>query len=327
MMTTSSSLPETMAMQRTMTAPSCTWLRTYFSQQRFLLLSLLLLTLLASPPPCVAFQRLASPVALPQQQEAAVVANKDQASRRESSSSSRQQKLPLSPSEPAAGTRRHRRTYPIFLSASAGDEGLADSDLPMAVSVIGATTSAFVAGTFYVVLAWKRDALMVAFFVGSIANGFLSKILKRLINQSRPPDLSSETVEMSLKPSDGGMPSSHAMSLGFIGTFTALHIPWSPLPILAYVVVSLWYRVRVKLHTTAQILVGATVGSANALLFTNLVQDGLEEWLRQHVLDSTTGLLPVPLLVVPAVVGIVLVGSLERRIAHWLEGWRHSKAA
>eukprot|EP00977_Amphora_coffeiformis_P018229 scaffold6320_cov169-Amphora_coffeaeformis.AAC.3 len=186
----------------------------------------------------------------------------------------------------------------------------------MAVSLIGATTSAFVAGTFYLVLAWQRDALMVAFFLGSIANGFMSKILKRIINQSRPPDLA--TAEMSLKPSDGGMPSSHAMSLGFIGTFTAMHVSWTPIPILLYVAISLWYRVQVKLHTTAQILVGATVGSANALMFNAFIKNSVMEWLRLHVLDSD-GLLPIPLLVVPAIVGAILVGSVERRISHWLE--------
>ena len=211
--------------------------------------------------------------------------------------------------------KANRRQFPIFL-ASAGDEGVADSDLPMAVSLIGATTSAFVAGTFYLVLAWQRDALMVAFFLGSITNGVVSKILKRVINQSRPPDLA--TAEMSLKPSDGGMPSSHAMSLGFIGTFTAIHVSWTPIPIIIYMVISLWYRVRVKLHTTAQVLVGAMVGSANALMFNAFIKDGLMEWLRHHILDSN-GLLPIPLLVVPAVVGAILVGSVERRISHWLE--------
>ena len=207
------------------------------------------------------------------------------------------------------------RSYPIFL-ASAGDEGVADTDIPMAVSLIGATTSAFVAGTFYLVLVWQRDALMVAFFLGAISNGILSKVLKRLINQGRPEDLS--TATMTLKPSDGGMPSSHAMSLGFIGTFTALHVSWAPLPIALYVAISLWYRVQVKLHTWAQIVVGTTVGATNALVFDTYVKQSVMEWLRQYILDAN-GLLPIPLLVVPAVVGALVVGSVERRIAQWLK--------
>jgi membrane-associated phospholipid phosphatase len=217
----------------------------------------------------------------------------------------------------SASQRREqeRRSYPIFL-ASAGDEGLAESDLPMAISLLGATTSAFVALTFYVVLAWQRDATMVAFFLGSISNGVLSKVLKKIIQQGRPPEL--QVAEMSLKPSDGGMPSSHAMSLGFIGSFTALHLPWTRFPLAVYVAASLWYRVRVKLHTPAQIAVGVTVGSANALLFETLVRGGLEGWLQTYILNDQ-GLLPLPLLVVPAIVGVLLVGSFERRIGQWLE--------
>ena len=212
----------------------------------------------------------------------------------------------------------------ISLALTTDPDG-ADSSLsfPMAaVSSIGATTSILVAGTFYLVLAWQRNAFMVAFFMGSIANGILSKVLKRIINQSRPPEL--DDTETTIKPSDGGMPSSHAMSLGYIGTITALHVSWAPLPVLVYVVVSLWYRVQVKLHTTAQIVVGPVVGAAHALIFDNYLKEGVMEWLRQYVLDSQ-GLLPLPLLVVPAIVGALVVGSVERRISHWLAQRRQEK--
>ena len=229
--------------------------------------------------------------------------------------------------------KSERRYCSLFLASSSDDDeeevqdisaaattttssSSSSSNLPMAVSLIGSTTSILVAGTFYLALAWQRDAFMVAFFMGSIANGVLSKILKRLIGQSRPPDL--DDADMAVKPSDGGMPSSHAMSLGFIGTITALHISWAPIPVLLYVVLSLWYRVQVKLHTTAQILVGATVGCAHAVVFDAFIKEGLMDWLRQYVLDSQ-GLLPVPLLVVPAIVGALVVGSVERRISGWLK--------
>ncbi len=57
----------------------------------------------------------------------------------------------------------------------------------------------FVAITFFVFLAVKRDALMVSFFIGAINNGILSKVLKKLLNQERPAEIS-ETVKD--KPSD-----------------------------------------------------------------------------------------------------------------------------
>ena len=56
-----------------------------------------------------------------------------------------------------------------------------------------------------------------ALFIGSILNAIVGKILKKILNHDRPAELElSDKVK--LKPSDGGMPSSHAMSLSFIGT-------------------------------------------------------------------------------------------------------------
>ena len=73
------------------------------------------------------------------------------------------------------------------------------SSLNNVVLWIGSTTSMFVAVTFFVLLAVKRDALMVSFFIGAINNGILSKVLKKLLNQERPAEIS-ETVKD--KPSD-----------------------------------------------------------------------------------------------------------------------------
>ena len=190
----------------------------------------------------------------------------------------------------------------------------------MLVKMVGSTTSMVVAGTFMGVLAYQRDALMVSFWIGSISNGILSKVLKKLINQERPEDLS-ETI--TLKPSDGGMPSSHAMSLGFIGTFTALHLPsWTILPIGLYTGLSLVYRVQTNLHTWPQIIVGLVVGTSNALVWnsfshgTNPFNIHVMQWVSQNLLVD--GKLPLPLLAIPALVGLVVVGSFERRIGRWI---------
>jgi uncharacterized membrane protein YjjB (DUF3815 family) len=98
----------------------------------------------------------------------------------------------------------------------------------MAIKAVGSTTTIVVSGAFFVILAYKRDALvssslpsglvgtarlltntnlssleqMVSFFIGSIANGILSKVLKKIINQTRPPEL--EQADIHLKPSDKG---------------------------------------------------------------------------------------------------------------------------
>jgi dolichyldiphosphatase len=130
------------------------------------------------------------------------------------------------------------------------------SALENGLSFIGSSTSAIVSLGFFAALAYYRDALMVTFFLGAIGNAILGKILKRLLNQDRP-------TSDAPQPSDKGMPSSHAMSLGFIGTFTSLLLPPFGIPIACYVLISLYYRVRIKLHTTDQVLVGLGVGGRN----------------------------------------------------------------
>ena len=194
-----------------------------------------------------------------------------------------------------------------------------------AFTAIGATTSIAVAGTFFVLLAWRRDALMVSFFIGAISNGILSKVLKKILKQARPEELNLE--EMDLKPSDNGMPSSHAMSLGFIGTFTALILPWMTIPIVLYVIASLLYRIQTNLHSEEQILVGVTIGTINGFLWKHLCFG--ENPLNVHVMDWVTtlflndqGKLPIIGLLVPALVGALVVGSVERRISRF---WKELK--
>lgn len=196
------------------------------------------------------------------------------------------------------------------------------SRVNMAIKAVGSTTTVVVSVTFFVVLAWKRDALMISFFIGSIANGILSKVLKKLINQTRPPELE-HADDIHLKPGDKGMPSSHAMSLGFIATFIACNQPWTQIPLAVYAVVSLVYRVQVKLHTWQQVLVGSIVGSGNGFAWFRLCTGGnpwrvnLMRSVTTHLLNEN-GQLPLPMMIVPLLVGAVTIGSFERRVSSWL---------
>lgn len=163
---------------------------------------------------------------------------------------------------------------------------------------------------------------MVSFFVGAISNGIVSKLLKRVLNEKRPAGLDVSTMDIA--PSDNGMPSSHAMSLGFICTFTALQVPWTTLPLLLYSAVSLIYRVQTKLHSPDQILVGAVVGSLNGAIWWscslghNPYGISINDWVTSHVLNAQ-GLLPWPMLSAPALVGAAVVGSVERRLAKFFK--------
>lgn len=202
-----------------------------------------------------------------------------------------------------------------------------ESLLNMSIKAVGSTTTVLVSGAFFVVLAWKRDALMVSFFIGAIANGILSKVLKKLINQTRPPELleQAEKDKDFLKPNDNGMPSSHAMSLGFLSTFIACNLPPTRIALAVYAIVSLMYRVQVKLHTWHQVVVGSILGSFNGWAWfclctgDNTFQVNIMNMLAATIIDEATGKLPLPYMIVPFVVGAATIGSFERRIGAWIK--------
>jgi membrane-associated phospholipid phosphatase len=128
---------------------------------------------------------------------------------------------------------------------------------------------------------------------------------------------------LSVEPSDGGMPSSHAMSLGFIGTFTSLALPLLVGPVSAYVIVSLVYRVRSNLHTPQQVAIGLSLGTLNGYVWWRLCHGTLFESI--HLMNEVSdrllvdGQLPWPYLAIPAALGLAVVGSFERRISRWIK--------
>jgi len=214
--------------------------------------------------------------------------------------------------------------YSSDIEVTNEDTGSTGSSTNSVLSVIGKSTSSLVAGTFFLVLAVKRDAYMITFFFGSIMNAIASKILKRVLNQDRPAELDQET-DIKIKPDDKGMPSSHATSLGFICTFTALGLPYLTIPLLLYVITSLYYRVKINLHTKEQVYVGLVLGTTNGLLWNSLTVGSciflpsinLVDIVNETVLPKN-GVLPVQYLFIPALVGLAIVGSFERRIKRWV---------
>ncbi|GAX21739.1 dolichyldiphosphatase [Fistulifera solaris] len=191
------------------------------------------------------------------------------------------------------------------------------------IRLVGSTTSLLVGGSVFCAIVWYRNALTVSLFIGSVSNGILSKILKRLLRQERPITASVENATTSNDitiPNDHGMPSSHAMSLGFIGMFTAWQFPITAGPLVIYVAMSLYYRVCIKAyHTWEQIAVGLVLGSINGTLWwhwTTIVNSSLIGWISEHLLRD--GLLPYSLLWVPLVVGGLTVSSFERKVSSLL---------
>ena len=151
-------------------------------------------------------------------------------------------------------------------------------------------------GAVFAVVVYRRDVHVFWCLVGSIINSFLSKvgkrgpaggkgkkekeeeaecvfvvaqILKRIINQARPP---------SARKLDPGMPSSHAQSLGYFGTYAAVKVATAGPSEAAMAIKVLlaassigaalfltWLRVVLGYHTVPQIAVGYSIGALLSL--------------------------------------------------------------
>ncbi len=197
--------------------------------------------------------------------------------------------------------------------------------------IVGKSASTLVSAFVFLLLAYQRDAVVLTVWIGSILNAILSKIAKKILNHDRPTQLQGSD-RVKLKPSDGGMPSSHAMSLAFIGTSLLGSVVPLENRIVAglafgiYSAIALRYRVRVHLHTVEQVAVGVVLGVMNALAWlhfgmgTGSGDSGPILWYaREHWVSAETGLFPLSALAIPVLVGIIVVGSFERRIALWIQ--------
>lgn len=209
-------------------------------------------------------------------------------------------------------------------------------DIPHKITTaVGKTASTLVSVSFFVVLAYRRDAVMLAIWIGSILNAVLSKVFKKLLDHERPAELMYNDG-VGLKPSDGGMPSSHAMSLAFIGisilwggVVPAEYRPAFGLIVAIYSAIALRYRVRDHLHTVDQVVVGLVLGATNALAWLKFGVGGgagpVLSYVRDNWVSAETGLFPYSALAIPVIVGIIVVGSFERRIALWMKKDKEKK--
>ena len=169
----------------------------------------------------------------------------------------------------------------------------------------------------------RRDVTTTALILGAIVNALLSKVLKRIINASRPPGA---------QLADPGMPSSHAQSLFFFASYLGVGTHYWPvadphdgrLPramaatlILTVAALLTLLRVRAGLHTMAQITVGAAIGGTNGACFYYL-SPTFERALVRATPESYGTAFTVALLVL----GALVVGSVERTVASRLKSRR-----
>lgn len=137
-----------------------------------------------------------------------------------------------------------------------------------------AETRWIVSACAFVALVTRDDQRVTFCVAGAIVNALVNKGLKRLIAQARPPGSPLH---------DPGMPSSHASSLFFFTAYIALALMQHAAPyggacaIALIALAGCAARSRVpRFHTTAQVSVGAVVGSLAGAAWHELARPQLE---------------------------------------------------
>ena len=182
-----------------------------------------------------------------------------------------------------------------------------DTDIFLPVAWLGSSTRFLVSISALSLVLVERSSTSLAFVMSAVVNSILGKVLKQVINQSRP-----EGSPLSEKA--GGMPSSHGVALGYLyagacvifldGNFLCL----PSLALLAYASVGLYYRVLRRLHTPEQVVAGFGFGAVNAAVvwgFTTL-GEGLVE-----VVERIVGPVSWEAAVALGIVGALTVGWRE----------------
>lgn len=158
-------------------------------------------------------------------------------------------------------------------------------------NVVGASSKFFVSGLATIVLYSTNSWVPMYYIFGAVLNGVVSKCLKNIIKQPRPP----QSVKLGY-----GMPSSHTQSFFFFLTALTsnssrfLSAKLSALlfsAILVYSCAASYWRVVTGVHTFSQTLIGAVVG----ILFGTFISRNEAAFLAS-LEPFTNGHVGVPLL-------------------------------
>lgn len=175
-------------------------------------------------------------------------------------------------------------------SYASGDSSSIDEKrepLPV-LAYINESTKWVVSGIAFTVLVSKRDEITAWCIIGGVISAILCRMLKFVINASRPPNA---------RKSDPGMPSSHASTLAFLSMYPSMmlleHSPGvkevatsnvalaSSLVAGGVFLTSL--RVVLGYHTWPQIVVGWLLGSSVAIVWQYIGVNIVLPYLMSHV--------------------------------------------
>jgi len=172
-----------------------------------------------------------------------------------------------------AGLRPRASTRPA--AAAALSPQLQPGRLRSALSVLNDSTKFLVSAAAFAVLVYFHNAAAALALVGSIVAALLGKLLKRVLAQARPHGA---------RKADPGMPSSHAVSLGYLATYAALSCEGAgaALGLQALGAGLTALRMVLGFHTLPQVVVGYALGAGSAWTLHCLARDVLLASLASH---------------------------------------------
>lgn len=165
--------------------------------------------------------------------------------------------------------RSLQRRPPAPPAASLSREPAAPSTLRKGLVLLNESTKFVVSAAALAVLLQQRNAAASFALSGSVINSLAGKALKRVLNHARPAGA---------RKADPGMPSSHALSLGYLATYGAAALldsgsSGARLAALGLQALGLFLtalRVALGYHTMPQVIVGYGLGASNALILHSL---------------------------------------------------------
>lgn len=138
----------------------------------------------------------------------------------------------------------------------------------VALELANESTKFVVSFTAFCVLLYYRNAAASVALFGSILASLAGKLLKRLLAHARPDGA---------RKADPGMPSSHAVSLGYLASYAAACCSGLPeraaLQLAGLLLTAL--RVVLGFHTVPQVVVGYALGGSSALVLHALAESVL----------------------------------------------------
>lgn len=194
-------------------------------------------------------------------------------------------------------TRRHPmiQSTHIVCHVKSSKESQASGDSPSHVekseplsvlAYINESTKWVVSGIAFTILISKRDEITAWCIIGGVISAILCRMLKLMINASRPPNA---------RKSDPGMPSSHASTLAFLSMYPSMmlleHSPGVEVAtsnvalacsLVAGGVFLTCLRVILGYHTWPQVVVGWLLGSSVAIVWQYMGVNIILPYLMSH---------------------------------------------